>query len=165
MSYLHTHELHISLISYRVRERRHTQDLPWVKNITYFERRDKAWPFKCLSEDPKIPHIERLVRVIFKELWVLFANIYENSRTEVEQIAWDIVLDLNCSIFQLLKTQVQVKATWLKETWVSLKVSAVYSSPKKEFLFECMCTFKAWKHCSNSWSILGLAICSRTSKR
>jgi hypothetical protein len=28
MSYLHTHELRISLISYRVRERRHTQDLP-----------------------------------------------------------------------------------------------------------------------------------------
>jgi hypothetical protein len=29
--------------------------MPYAKNTTYFERREKTYTIKCLGEDPEIP--------------------------------------------------------------------------------------------------------------
>jgi hypothetical protein len=41
-------------------ERRHNVILPYAKNTTYFERREKAKHHYCLGEDPQIPQMRDL---------------------------------------------------------------------------------------------------------
>jgi hypothetical protein len=38
-----------------VRERRYNVTMPYTKNTTYLERREKAYTIKCLGEDLEIP--------------------------------------------------------------------------------------------------------------
>jgi hypothetical protein len=57
---LPTYELHISLLVIGLEERRHSVILPYDKNTTYFERRQKAKHHCCLGEDPQIPQIKDL---------------------------------------------------------------------------------------------------------
>jgi hypothetical protein len=57
---LPTYELHISLLVIGLEERRHSVILPYDKNTTYFERRQKAKHHCCLGEDPQIPQMKDL---------------------------------------------------------------------------------------------------------
>jgi hypothetical protein len=57
---LPTYELHISLLVIGLEERRHSVILPYDKNTTYFERRQKAKHHCSLGEDPQIPQMKDL---------------------------------------------------------------------------------------------------------
>jgi hypothetical protein len=62
-----------------------------------------------------------------RNLWVLFENLaklWNNSWLKsLKHGAW-----LNCSVFQLLKTQVMATSPMVEVIWVSLKVRIVHSN-------------------------------------
>jgi hypothetical protein len=134
MSCLHTYELHISL-SCRVRKRGGiTLLLPWwgSTNTTYM--RDLRESYKGISE------------FYFRNLQKLWNNSWMKS---LRHSAW-----LDRSVFQLLKTQVKATNPMVKGNMNKFKSRNSLLESGGEFLFERMCTFEAWKHCSNSWSIV-----------
>jgi hypothetical protein len=50
--------------------------MPCATNTTYSEsKRERHHSFQCLREDPKIPHIEILERVILKDSEFYFENL------------------------------------------------------------------------------------------
>jgi hypothetical protein len=106
MLFLSTYELHISLLVVGWEREGTMIILPWSKNTTYFERREKAKHHCCLGEDPEIPHIERLERSYKVNSEFYFENIAKLSNKgwskDLRHSAW-----LHCSAFQLLKTQVK----------------------------------------------------------
>ena len=130
--FLHSYELHISLSCSK--KERHNITIALVR-IHKYHIYWETWG--C--------HTMETLSFILKT--------YKNSETMVEQRTWDIVLDLIILSLNWSRPKWRLISPWLKVIWVSLKVRSVYSKFRGEFLIECMCTFEAWNHCSNSWSI------------
>jgi hypothetical protein len=116
-------------ISYRVRERRHNVTLPYTKNTTYLERREKTYTINALVRIHKY-HKWETWEVIQRNLWVLFENL-QNSRIMVDQRARNMALDLTILSFNCSRPKWWLQAPWWKVIWVSLKVTIVHSNQEE----------------------------------
>jgi hypothetical protein len=70
--------------------------MPYAKNTTYFERREKA--YTCLGKDLEIPQ-RRDLRRSYIGISEFYMKILQNSRIKVDQRVRDIVLDLTVLSF------------------------------------------------------------------
>jgi hypothetical protein len=116
-SFLPTYELHISL-SGRKRKR---------YNI-----------FIALVRIHKY-HIYSDLRVSYNRSSEFYFKNLKNSRTMVEQRAWDIVLDLIILSFNCLRLKWRLRSPMVEDIGVSLKVRSVYSnSEENSWLNACV---------------------------
>jgi len=134
----------------RVRERGHNATMPYFhKYHIFWEKREGN--HSCLGKDPQIPQIRDL-KGSYKETLNFIWKSYKNSRIIVDQRARNIAPDLTILSFNCSRPKWWLQAPWWKVIWVSSSQnSSLYFGG--EFLLERMCTFEAWEHRSNSWSI------------
>jgi hypothetical protein len=71
----------------------------------------------------------------------------------VEQKAWDIVLDLIVLSFNCSRLKWRLRSPMVEGNKGMFESQIILLWFGGEFLIERLCTFEAWKHRSNSWSI------------
>ena len=80
-------------------------------------------------------------------------KIYKNSRIMVEQRTWDIVLDLIVLSFYYSRPKWRLRSPMVEGNMGKFESRISLFWSEGEFFIERICTFEAWKHWSNSWSI------------
>jgi hypothetical protein len=97
-----------------VRERRQNVIVPNAKNITYLERRDKAYPINASVRIQKYHKGEIILRESYKGISKFYLKILQNSGIIVDQRVRNMVLNLTVLSFNYSRPKLWLQAPWWK---------------------------------------------------